>query len=46
MPQAKAAKAQPEAQDPVNVDPKHYKVSWKIDKCESCESTTGLARNP
>ena len=26
MPQAKAAKAQPEAQDPVKVDPKHYKV--------------------
>ena len=26
MPKAKPAKAQPKAQDPVKVDPKHYKV--------------------
>jgi len=26
MPKAKASKAQPKAQDPVKVDPKHYKV--------------------
>ena len=47
MPKAKPAKAQPKAQDPVKVDPKHYKVEVenKQVRCGCCGSVTGLARS-
>jgi hypothetical protein len=41
MAEAKPAKAQ----DPVKVDPKHYKIEAETTKCGSCGSPAGRAKN-